>query len=641
MSYIRPPGDATDFQFTGVAYPRPAGSAVDFSFVPDAPEDVVEVTVTGSFAPLQVRARIAPNRKVTVTGSFAPLQVRASAEYRSNTARPTVSHVASLHEQCGRAQNGIIAPHTEAPMMHTGWHSPHTYGEHLSAWIESKTPRIFTRSRNRFESKHVPGTPAGIGLNARHQDADRTLRLMLNTAFEAASLVRASTMFRHQDGTKRRTERLGIHQEASITGRWIVTRAQTGQPMSRTWFAEHEEAMRPTPGISYPPSKPPPEPEFTCYTPDGKLLFELPWESSGFLLFRCDDGTTPPPGPGPGGEIIVPVRRVYIVINDIQIKRVDGNIQLPTYTFALSLDADSWTWTWSATMHASTMPNLEPAKLGEPVEIEALINGVPYRLMIESVRRSRQFAQTRVEVSGRGISASLDAPYAASITHSNAAGDRTAQQLMEDSLKINGVSIGWDVDFGLTDWLVPAGAWLYEGTHIGAVNQIAQAAGGYVQPHPTAKTLRILPRYPQAPWDWGDVVPNVSLPIDPVAVEGVEWVSKPAYTRVFVSGEGQGVIGQVTRGGTAGDLIAPMVTDPLITHADAARQRGISILSDTGPQALVSLRMPVLPETGIILPGAFVRRTDGAEVLQGLVRSMSLSWDSPRLRQTIEVQTHG
>lgn len=639
MSYIRPPGAATDFSFTGISYTRPTGSAVDFSFVSESTGDLVEVNVTGRFAKLKVRARIAPVRKLNVTGSFAKLSVRATAQYKTNTARPLVNHTTSRHQQSAGVQNGVSLDHQEASQLHTGWASHHTYAKHSSAWVESTTPQIFRRVKDLFLSHHQAGTNIRAGLDVWHQDADRTLRLMLNSAFEAASLARASTNFRHQDGTKRRAEKRGLHQEASLTGRWIVTSAQLAIPMSRTWYAEHEEAMRPIPGLSYPPIKPLPEPEFTCYTPDGKLLFESPWDGSGFLLFRCDDGSTPPPGPG--GEIIVPVRRVYIVINDIQIKRVDGSIPLPTYTFALSLDADSWTWTWSATMHASAQPNLEPAKAGEPVEIEALINGVPYRLMIESVRRNRQFAQTRLDVSGRGLSAALDAPYAASITHSNAAGARTAQQLMGDSLMINGVPIGWSVDFGLTDWLVPAGAWLFDGTHIAAINQIAQAAGGYVQPHPTAKTLRILPRYPLAPWDWGDVVPDISLPIDPVSVEGVEWVSKPAYTRVFVSGEGQGILGQVTKGGTAGDLIAPMVTDPLITHADAARQRGISILSDTGPQALVSLRMPVLPETGLILPGRFIRRTDGAEVLQGLVRSMSLSWDSPRLRQTIEVQTHG
>lgn len=44
---------------------------------------------------------------------------------------------------------------------------------------------------------------------------------------------------------------------------------------------------------------------------------------------------------------------------------------------------------------------------------------------------------------------------------------------------------------------------------------------------------------------------------------------------MFVSGQDVGVLGQVTRAGTAGDVLAPMVVDALITEAAAARQRGV------------------------------------------------------------------
>jgi hypothetical protein len=46
--------------------------------------------------------------------------------------------------------------------------------------------------------------------------------------------------------------------------------------------------------------------------------------------------------------------------------------------------------------------------------------------------------------------------------------------------------------------------------------------------------------------------------------------------------------------------------DALITEATVARQRGLAVLSDTGRQIEVSLNLPVLPDTGIIEPGAFV-----------------------------------
>jgi hypothetical protein len=125
-----------------------------------------------------------------------------------------------------------------------------------------------------------------------------------------------------------------------------------------------------------------------------------------------------------------------------------------------------------------------------------------------------------------------------------------------------------------------------------------------------------------------------------VAVEGIDWLRKPAYNRVHVSGASNGVLGEVTRSGTAGDSVAPMVTDALITHADAARQRGLAELSDTGKQASVTLTLPVMAATGLITPGKFVRYVDGADTRLGLVRSTSLSWSRPKLRQTIAVETH-
>lgn len=404
--------------------------------------------------------------------------------------------------------------------------------------------------------------------------------------------------------------------------------------------AHYQDARRPGDALTIvgPPGQPP------CYDPAQPLqlrFVELAAPGGPLQLRFVCERTGGGPGPQPGATVVVPIRRVYIVTNDIQLIRIDGSVPLPAYAFALSLDADSWTWQWSATLPASVLPNIEPATAGTPVEVQASINGVPYRLLIERVQRSRQFAQDRLAVSGRGTAAILDAPYAPVMGFDNASAARSAQQLMGDVLTINGVPIGWAVDFGLTDWAVPAGAWSHQGSYISALNAIAQAAGGYVQPHATAQTLRILHRYPLAPWDWSALTPDVELPLAVTSVEGVEWVKKPAYNRVYVSGaDGSGILGQVSIAGTPGDESAPMVTDALITHADAARQRGRAILSDTGPQALVSLTLPVLPETGLILPGQFVRRTDGAASVQGYVRAISLQWSRPRMRQTIEVQTH-
>lgn len=369
------------------------------------------------------------------------------------------------------------------------------------------------------------------------------------------------------------------------------------------------------------------------------ILFECPPLAIPALLFGgnnpCDPGTEPEPA----NTVIIPVRKVYMVINEATLRRVDGNVSLFAIGMTLSIDVDSWTWGFSASLPGSALSNLEPSASGVPVEVEALINGVPYRALIDDIGRDRSFGRNDLRITGRGRTALLDSPYAPSQVFTNAS-DRTAQQLMGDVLTVNNVSMGWNINWGLEDWLVPAGVFNHQGSYISALNAIAGAAGGYIQPHASAMSLSVLPRYKTAPWYWNTVTPDIELPVDVTTRESISWVEKARYNRVYVSGVGQGVLGQVRRSGTAGDILAPMVTDPLITTAVAARQRGISVLGNTGRQANVSLRLPVLPETGIVTPGKFVRYVDGGETRVGVVRSVGVDVSMPEIWQTIGVETH-
>ena len=52
----------------------------------------------------------------------------------------------------------------------------------------------------------------------------------------------------------------------------------------------------------------------------GLLVFANPWTGDGHLLFVCERAG---PGPEPEPGVIVPVRKVYIVLNNITLHRVD------------------------------------------------------------------------------------------------------------------------------------------------------------------------------------------------------------------------------------------------------------------------------------------------------------------------------
>lgn len=400
------------------------------------------------------------------------------------------------------------------------------------------------------------------------------------------------------------------------------------------------EGRHPPPGISDHGTNPPGH--VPCYHPVPGAPVPLRfWELASTvdldLRFRCPDAG----GGGETGEtVVIPILRAYIVHNDVILRRTSNSLILKALSLSLSIDSDSWCWGWSASLPDSHLDDVLHAAGDAPVEFEAVINGVHWLLLGEKVKRDRRFGSGRIALSGRGIAAELGAPYAPAVSRTNS-GDLNAQQIMDAALQINGVGIGWTLNWGLVDWLVPAGVWNHTGSHIEAVARVAEAGGGYVQASRAARILNILPRYPVMPWDWAtSVVPDFSLPSAVTTTEGVEWQDNPDYNAVWVSGESSGILAQVLRQGTAGDLAAPMVVDPLNTHADAARQRGSAVLGAAGRMLRQTLETPILPNVGLYPVGSFVEFVDGASTRLGMVRAVSVNANLPRVRQTIEVECH-
>lgn len=551
----------------------------------------------------------------------------------SNVSRGGLRHELRSHWQPATAQAAALgATWQQARPLHLGvqtrWQQPCSLrGELQSHWQEAE------RLRAAAAARWQQGELRRFAVDLLWQEAER-LRAAAAARWQQADLRRTAVRGHWQEMLRLRAGMCGHWQHGELRHAHVFTSYADGLPVRLPLRPHWQEAWRPRSGVSVLPKPPVPTP---CYDPArlGLLVFDTPYTGDGRLVFICHRAG---PGPEPG-VVVVPVRKVYVTVNSITLRRVAGNVPLQAESFSMSIDVDSWTWSWSASLPASARQYLVPVD-GLPVVVEATVNGVPYRLCAESMARSRTHGSARINVQGRGLGAVLDAPYSPDLNFGNAT-TKTAQQLAADALTLNGVGIGWDVAWGLTDWQVPAGLWTHQGSYISAINAIATAAGGYVQPHATAQTLRILPRYPAMPWAWGALTPDYELPADVVEVEGVEWVSKPAYNWVHVAGVAGGVQVEAKRAGTAGDVDAPGITDPLITHVDAARQRAAAVLADTGPQATVSLRLPVLAATGLIQPGKFVRYLDGAVTRVGIVRGTALDWQRPTLRQTLTVETHG
>ena len=621
--------------------PNPPGGPVEIVFGDDSglPPGAVELLASGTITGLRGRIGVRVATRLRAAGAITGLRGRIGALYDVNVERPVAATTREGWQDAQPRHASTQVRYEQARPVHAVvqavWQGARTVGAvHQVRWQQAQPLQALVRQYLQ-QAQRVAAPPTA----QRFEDAARLRTLVLQRMQQAQPVAAPPTAQRFEDATRlRHLVRSGFEQ-----GQRVQAAARDGfgraMPLSRVIAVRYEEARKPPPGISKPVQPPALDP---CYEPSlpAHLVFEDLADSSQpvNLVFVCERHG---PGPQPGETIVVPVRSVYMTVNSLLLVRVDGNVPIPAYAFGMSLDVDSWTWSWSATLHADALPLIQPDVGGDPVDIQATINGVQYRLAAESYSRQRQFGSTRISVKGRGMAAILDAPYAPVANHGNAAA-RTAQQLMSDVLTLNGVGIGWGIDWGLTDWLVPGNVWSHQGTYISALIDIASAVGGYLQPSDTAQTLRVLPRYPAAPWYWADQTPDYELPSAVVAVEGIDWQRLPSYRRVFVEGTkpGIGCRGDVNRAGTSGGLLAPMVVHPLITHPDAARQRGIAELSNTGTQAHVSLRLPVLDETGVIKPGAMVRYVDGTTTHLGLVRSTEVEWQEPVLRQVLTVETH-
>lgn len=474
----------------------------------------------------------------------------------------------------------------------------------LPRWTGMQPRHAQMRStRTRYQLSHAHGLPRDGCASAGHADTLTAGRLLAST-----------------------------QQQALPADLWLLVGQRRAECMPVRLHLRWQHGQAPLPGRWWP-----------TYAPPGLFGVVL---QAGYVprplhcpvLLGVGYPVQPPCVLPPREPIRIPQQEVYYVANSFSLVLAATGQPLHALDFSASLDVDSWCWGWSARIPASQL-DLVRAELGDAVELIATVNGTPLRLVVERLARDRQFANATLRISGRGRAAWLAEPFAPVQSRRNDE-TRTAQQLLVDALTYNSVPIGWGVDWQLSDWLVPAGAWSHTGSYIEAALRIAEAGGGYVQAHDTAQTLRILPRYPALPWAWAEQIPDIALPEDVVTVEGIEWQDKAPYNAVYVAGGESGRLDRIRRAGTAGELTAPTIVDPLATAPEMTRARGGVVLADSGRQAQITLKLPVMSPVGVIRPGQLVQYTEQGQTHLGLSRAVSLDVGLPEIWQTVRIETH-
>ncbi len=323
-------------------------------------------------------------------------------------------------------------------------------------------------------------------------------------------------------------------------------------------------------------------------------------------------------------------RRVYIIMNDVQVVRLPERTPIDVLSVDLNASVDSWAWTVRLELaDPSQLALLKPDGNG-PKLVEITMNSYVWTAIIEGRERNRVFADAAVTVTGRSQTALLSGDYTAS--RSKSFEDAySAQQLA--NLEISERALPFTIDWRGLDWVVPGGVWYYQGlAPIDVIAQIAASRGAVLQSAPADASLIVQSRYPVSPWAWDAGSADVALPIDWVTNVNAQQQSKPMYDAVIIAGQAQGVLAKVTRAASAGATFAPQVVDQLMVTADVAAERGRNILSDRGMQEQVDMDIPLFaPGTvtagmsGLYQPLLLVDVQDPADPWQGQTVGVSIS----------------
>ena len=285
-------------------------------------------------------------------------------------------------------------------------------------------------------------------------------------------------------------------------------------------------------------------------------------------------GVVTPPGSVDEPLFQIPLLRCYVTVHSIQAVLLPSFERVQLSGVSIASNDDGFGWTLSANGPEYLIDQLALVD-GLPARVRVTIDGIDWVFAVDPPERTRKFAERKVSVVGQSVTALLGDPYMPASNWDNAAAPFTAQQLVAQALEFTGV----DIDWGITDWLVPAGAWSFQGTPLAVAQRVAEAVGAVVRSHRTDETLQFAPRYPALPWEWDATPLDVQMPGQLMTSDGLQNRRNPDWEAVYVLGQTHGQKGHVVRAGTAGAVLAPQVIDSLITHPDAARQRGRLLMS--------------------------------------------------------------
>lgn len=619
--------------------PWKSGNPVDLVFgdddggsgIPDRAL-LVEARMPG----LRGRGLVHVRKELVAAGRMPGVRGRGALRYNTDTARPLVAKVVTNAQDAQGLGMAFEASWQATQALPATWSTPAQEAESVRqrvgfSWQDAQRTALALVSQAQ-QAQSLQTAP----MLMRWQDGLR-MRNAVRAVFEDAVGVQMGLELRFEDALRDR--RLLVRtkaQEATGLQMGIKTSAGLAVPLYLARQVRCQQAMHPPAGRSESKT---PEPECKgCYEQllggPIELVFCKPWSASADLVFFCCKSSSPEPG----GQFVIPLLKVYMLVYQSNAVLIPSGERVVLSGVRIESSDDGFGWSLSASGPVDLVEQLAP-RGGLQQQIRITINDIDWVFTVKRPVRTRSFEGWQASVSGQSVTSLLGAPYRKS-QQWGINSTMTAQQIAIDALQYSGVELEWSA----VDWQVPAAAWSHEGTPLSVVMRIAEAAGAVVRSHRTNPVLQVVPQYGALPWAWASATPDVQMPGQIILQDTLTDLEQQVRNAVYVSGASAGgVVGLVVRAGTAGELLAQQITDPLMTDVQAVRQRGSVPLADASLRWRQEISVPLITggaAPGLILPGHLIEVKEPGETWRGLVRHLSLQENMPEFTQTLTVDRY-
>lgn len=310
------------------------------------------------------------------------------------------------------------------------------------------------------------------------------------------------------------------------------------------------------------------------------------------------------------------LRNTYIMQPTINCVRVSDDLKILINSVNYSISRGQFSAT--ANIKFCSRIDFERA-LGHELKIS--LNGYEFYVICEQPSTSNRFANASYSASCRSRFALLSNPYARATNYANPTA-KTLAGIMSDIL----VNTGWSLDNKMIDYPIPTGAFTYTNlTPAAALLSVAKSVGAILDINDATKTVSVVPTWPVMPWDTENAICDVILNDSIILEHSTSQTISQEHNAVFVRGEQQGVACKIKRAGTLGDQFANDVVDTLITHNQAARQRGTCELANSGNKQNTTIRTKLLDDLPPIRPGMLVGITYTDSVFKATCDSMTIN----------------